>query len=309
MKSKILLILLVSALFTTYTYGQGCSDAGFCSLGILKNNITDSVSARHQAIRFGLNYGLGEQQTSTINPYVEYSLKLGARFNFQSKITATYATGFLGSNFDIGDWYNTISYNAKLNSDNDLNFIAGVKTPFTAGNDKNSAGNSLPLDYQSSIGTYDAIGGINYIVHKTWEFDLAAQIPVIQINKNQFSPTLYSDVRALKFLATNNFRRKSDLLGRIGYYIPLSASSITLKPSLSVIYHLDNDSYENDLGNRTSIANSKGVTLNATIVATKRLSNGNQFEIILGAPFVVRKARPDGLTRDAVINFQYTIAF
>jgi len=302
---KYLIALSAALLIAIGGHAQGCSDAGFCSLGVLKNNLSDSG---RRSLSFGLNYGAGEQATSTINSYVEYSTKISNQFSFQSKITSTYATGFLGSTFDIGDVYGTLNYAPWLSERNSINFIGGVKIPLTTGNDKSKEGKPLPLDYQSSLGTYDAIGGVNYIVNRIWEFDAAIQVPVIQENKNTFFPDEYSDPRVLKFAPTNNFRRKSDVLGRIGYYIQFPQSSVTVKPSLLAVYHSGNDSYENRFGERAVIDNSGGITVNGNIVATKTYKNGNRFEIVVGAPFITRKVRPDGLTRDAIINLQYTIA-
>lgn len=308
---KTFLTLAIIMTMSVEGYAQGCSDAGFCSLGVLKNHIQNSMTTmqKRHAIDFGISYGLGEQNTSTINTYLQYQVNFNSRLSFQSKLTATYATGFLGSTFDAGDVYGTINYSPKINSANSLNFIGGVKIPLSSGNDKNAAGKPLPLDYQASIGTYDAIGGVNYIVNRKWEFDAAVQVPVIQENKSTYFPDEYTDPRTLKFAPTNNFRRKSDLLGRIGYYFNLPKSAIALKPSLSGIYHVGTDTYENRFGDRIFIDGSQGFTLNGSIVATKTFKNANRFEIVVGTPFIVRKVRPDGLTRSSVINFQYTVAF
>jgi len=308
---KNLLFVITALLFSINSYGQGCSDAGFCSLGALKNNIADSslTQKKFKSFDLGLNFGLGEQQTFTLNPYIIYNTKVSSSVSFQSKLTATYATGFLGDAFNIGDVYGTFSYSPRLKTDNTLSFIGGVKVPLSSGNSKNADGRPLPLDYQASIGSYDGIAGINYIIHRSWEFDAAIQAPLIQINKSTFFPDEFTDPRIAKFPSTNDFRRKSDLLGRVGYYFYLYHSSFIIKPSLSAIYHVGNDTYENRFGGRTTIDGSQGLTLNGSIVATKQLSNGNKFEIVVGSPFIVRKERPDGLTRSGVINFQYTIAF
>jgi hypothetical protein len=308
---KFIYIGIIAMAISFESYAQGCSDAGFCSLGALKNHIDDTVSSiqKKHAIDFGLNYGLGEEKTSTINAYAEYLVKFNNRFSFQSKITATYASGFLGNTFDVGDVYGTINYTPKTSGSNTINFIGGVKIPITTGNNKNSEGKPLPLDYQASIGTYDAIGGFNYIVNKKWEFDAAVQVPVIQVNKSTYLPDEFTDPRVLKFAPTNNFRRKSDVLGRLGYYIYLPKSSVIIKPSLSGIYHVGTDTYENRFGDRTNIDGSRGFTLNGSIVATKQFKNSNQLEVVIGTPFIVRKVRPDGLTRSGVVNVQYTIAF
>jgi hypothetical protein len=299
-------IFLVAAclLISAGGYAQGCSDAGFCSLGILKNNV-ESLSGH--TLTFGGNYGLGEEQTNTFNPYLEYSARFNDQFSFSGKLTATYASGFLGSAFDIGDLYGSITYTPKINPDNALRFIGGVKVPLTNSDEKNSDGKPLPLDYQSSIGTYDVIAGVNYIIHKKWEFDAGVQIPVYQVDKNTFFPDDYTDPRAEKFPPTNDFRRESDVLGRVGYYINLPDSWV-LKPNLLLLYHLGEDSYEDNFGSRQAIDGSRGFTLNAALTAVKTFKNKNSLEVILASPIFSRKVRPDGLTRDLVINLQYSIA-
>ncbi len=303
---KHLFIFIITLLTYSQILAQGCSDAGFCSLGDLKNH--NEPDSSRKSISVGLNYGLGEEGTSTINSYLEYTQMLGNRFGFQSKITATYAAGFLGSNFTIGDLFATLTYKPAISGKNDLNFIGGLKIPLTDGNAKNNNNLPLPLDYQATIGTYDAIAGLNYIVDKKWEFDAAVQIPLIQQNNSTFFPELYTDPRIIKFAPTNNFKRQSDVLARLGYYIQIPHSGITLKPSLLAIYHVGDDTYLNQSGNRTTISGSQGLTLNGTVVATKKFNSGNRFEVVFGTPFIVRQVRPDGLTRGLVVNFQYTIA-
>lgn len=302
---KYLFTLMLSALAITRGFSQGCSDAGFCSLGVLKN-YTESP-ARH-TLSIGSSYGLGEGSTSTINPYLEYGVKSGEHFSYSAKITATYATGFLGSVFDAGDIYGNVTYSSPTATGNVFNFIGGVKIPLTTSNDKNSAGKPLSLDYQSSIGTYDVIGGVNYVVHQKWEFDAGVQLPFYQHNKSTFFPADYTDPRTVKFAPTNNFRRNSDVLGRIGYYIRLN-NSFMLKPNVLGVYHLGTDTYEDRLGARQDISGSKGITINGALTAVKTFKNKSSLEVIAATPFAVRKIRPDGLTRDLVINVQYSIAW
>ena len=122
---KHLFIFIITLLTYSQILAQGCSDAGFCSLGDLKNH--NEPDSSRKSISVGLNYGLGEEGTSTINSYLEYTQMLGNRFAFQSKITATYAAGFLGSNFTIGDLFATLTYKPAISGKNDLNFIGGLK--------------------------------------------------------------------------------------------------------------------------------------------------------------------------------------
>lgn len=304
MKRFILATVLILAI--KLCFSQGCSDAGFCSLGALKDVNLNSTS-KH-SIDIGSNIGIGEQNTFTVNPYLQYNYEAGKHFSIQTKVTATYADGFLGSIFEVGDIYGLVTYTVRKQALNPVRILVGVKIPLTSANSKNGEGQPLPLDYQSSIGTYDIITGFNYIIRKKLEFAAGFQAPVIQINKNSFFPEEHGDQRAKEFPPTNNFRRKPDVLLRAGYYVKLS-SSVTIKPNLLGIYHLGKDTYENRFGNTTSIEGSAGLTLNVGMVATKQFNNGNRLELIAASPIIARDVRADGLTRKAAFNLQYSIPF
>jgi hypothetical protein len=304
MKNFIFLLLLSA--FTGKSFAQGCSDAGFCSLGALKGINTHAAEKRR--IDIGSNIGTGEESTFTINPYLQYTQELGKHFSVSGKVTATYANGFLGNSFGIGDFYGIATY--KANDDHatsNIRILAGVKIPFTSSNQKNNDGRALPLDYQSSLGTYDAILGFNYILHKHWEFNAGVQVPVIHNNKNTFFPQEYSDKRAESFAPTNYFKRKSDVLLRSGYYFT-TGKGFTIKPGVLAIYHVGNDTYEDQFGKRASINGSKGLTLNGTIMVSKQFKNKTSLELIAATPFIVRDVRADGLTRSFVANVQYSIS-
>ncbi len=305
---KYLFCSLCLVLITFSAISQGCSDAGFCSLSILKNRQASHTQKNNLGI--GIGYGLGDEQTNTINPYLTYTRKFSAQFSAQVKLTAVSASGFLGSNFNVGDVFVSGIYAPKLkNTKNQLGIIGGFKIPLTVANDKNKNGLPLPLDYQSSIGTFDAIIGVNYIINNKIEINGGLQLPLVQSNKNSFFPEEYTDPRAKTFAPTNNFKRKADVLVRLGYYLPVGTSAITIKPNLLAIYHTGNDTYVNKLGQTTTLNNSTGLTLNAGINATKDFKNKHQLELVLATPIVARTIRPDGLTRKAVINLEYKIPF
>ncbi|WP_276502671.1 hypothetical protein [Terrimonas pollutisoli] len=304
---KHLLFVLCCLVISNKLRAQGCSDAGFCSLGILKTN-APSASKKY-SLAIGANYGAGEQSTNTFNPYLEYAVRFNNRISGQVKMTAVYASGFLGSTFNVGDIFGFVNYAVKTKNSNRLSLLSGVKIPLSHANDKNDEGKPLPLDYQSSVGTFDIVEGINYIIKEKWELNAGIQIPVIHKNKNTFFPDEYTDPRISHFAATNNFKRKSDALLRLGHYFYFKQSSITLKPNILAIYHLGEDSYENRLGMRQKIKGSDGLTMNAGIIATKRFHNENDLELIVAAPFVVRDTRSDGLTRSVVVNIQYRFRF
>jgi hypothetical protein len=303
MIKKYLLFLMLTTL-SANIYAQGCSDAGFCSLGALKN-VSGYDQPKHQ-LDFGFNFGYGEQKTLTYNPYVQYGVALNQHWHIQGKLTSTYAKGYLGEKFNLGDVFGVATYTP---TNSNLHFIGGIKIPLTTANDKNAAGLALPLDYQSSLGTYDVIGGVNYIFRKHLELNLALQLPVIQNNNSTFSPGLYpADSRTNNFPPTTNFERKPDLLFRLGYYIKLPAA-ISLKPNLLAIYHLGQDTFEDPQGIRNQLIGTKGLTINQGIILAKQFENNNRLELVAAMPIKARQVRADGLTRKWVLNIQYSLAF
>lgn len=307
MTKQLFLSIFFIATLSLRVLSQGCSDAGFCSLGALKNVSGDSQPKR--MLDIGFNFGYGEQKTLTYNPYIQYGVVLNERLSFQGKLTSTYASGFLGSKFNLGDVYGVLTYTPTNYPNSSLRFIGGVKIPLTTANDKNTAGLTLPMDYQSSIGTYDVIAGVNYVYSRHLEIDAALQVPVIQNNKSSFFPDNFApDSRLNNFPPTNQFRRQPDVLFRLGYYINLPAA-ISLKPNLLAIYHTGNDSYLNRMGVRTDLVSSQGLTINEGINITKQFGNNNRLELIAAMPVKGRKSRPDGLTRKWILNLQYSIAF
>jgi len=167
----------------------------------------------------------------------------------------------------------------------------------------------LPLDYQSSLGTYDLVGGISYLFKKRIDISAGVQIPVINNNKNSFFTDEYSDTRVNNFASTNLFERKPDALLRLGYFLPIQKQSISIKPNLLFIYHLGDDNYTNRFNTKQAITGSNGLTLNAGINLVKTFANKNELELIAATPLIVRDVRADGLTRSAVLNIQYKVAF
>ncbi|MBC8034727.1 MAG: hypothetical protein H7Y03_11310 [Chitinophagaceae bacterium] len=300
---KIIFTVGVFFILLATTFAQGCSDAGFCSLGGLKGSKPFAVI---HLLSIGSGFGAGEEGTSIIQSYLEYTYRHSDKWSFQTKLTSLYASGFLGKAFNLGDIYGLATYSLSNSKRNKWSLLGGFKIPLTASNAKHK-GRPLPMDYQSGVGTYDIIAGVNYLLNEEWEFSTGVQIPLININKNTFFPDEYEDIRATNFSPTNNFRRNADVLLRVGRAFN-AGNNLTLKPSLLSIFHVGEDSYENRFGRRSSIDGSGGLTLNAGLNVTKSFSDGNQLELIVASPFIVREERPDGLTRSFVVNLQYSFS-
>lgn len=285
----------------SYTWSQGCSDAGICSVN--KGFTADSLLLKNN-LEFSSIYSLGEADVQYVSHYLSYTKRFNNRFAFTSKVTLSTATGSFGTRTQFGDAFLIGNYSFEAKNNKQWSALLGFKFPFTASNLKIN-GYSLPLDYQSSLGTIDVFLGTN--VHfKKWDFNAALQIPVINLNKNSYFKE-YSGTD--DFPSTNLFERKPDALIRATYTIKTPNHKLTFKPNVLFIYHLGEDTFENIFGQRESIKGSDGLTLNGNLISTYHINTKNQIELSLATPFVVREIRPDGLTRSLVLGVNYQYSF
>lgn len=299
MKKKVLIIVWL--FLVDVGYSQGCSDAGICSVskGFQQGEITFKNDLEISAI-----YSLGEADLVYVSPYVSYTKRFNERYSFTAKVTFSTATGSFGTRSQFGDAFLVGNYVFKEKNNRQWSALLGFKFPFTASNLKIN-GYSLPLDYQSSLGTIDVFVGTNYR-YKKWNFNLALQLPVINLNKNSyFSEYAGTD----DFPSTNLFQRQPDALIRATYTIQTVNKRISFKPNLLFIYHIGEDSFENIFGQREHIKESDGLTINGNLLTSYKLTAQSQIELSIATPFVVRTIRPDGLTRSFVAGLQYQYSF
>jgi hypothetical protein len=306
-KKPLLIVAFFSCAYAGWT--QGCSDAGFCTIGPLRQT-TLKDTAKWQSLSIGMAAGQGDGGVLVLTPYLQYDWQVNNRWALQTKITANYANGNLGNAFGAGDAFVTATHRKILKSRWQLMYTAGVKLPFN-GSDLSFEGRPLPMQYQSSLGTIDAIAGITF-ANRLWQFSAGAQVPLSGENKNGFLPEFWNNSKdALEFPPSYRLLRKSDLLLRVSRTL-VNKSAWQMNAGLLGIYHVADDEYMNPLaGSNSSIAlvGSKGLTLNATAHAVWQLNNRAHIGLTAAAPLVVREVRPDGLTRSWVIAPEFVFRF
>lgn len=304
MKTRItiLLSLLIVFISENTILGQGCSDAGICTVSGIKPGMFDTLSGSKNKIVLGGSIAKADHDISIIGNYLEYSRNISNKFSFHSKITSIRQEGNQISNFKLSDFY--VISNFLIN--NYSKILVGIKIPLSDANSKKD-NYSLPMDYQSSLGTFDLILGLNF---KIKQFQLAIGYEqALTKNKNEFLAEDFPSWHVLNdFQSTNHFRRKADALVRLAYpYTPLSKLKIT--PAVLAIYHLANDEYDNAFNTTLEIIGSKGLTLNGNLFIDYELHPKHSVQLSGGFPFVVRDNRPDGLTRKYVLNLEYGFKF
>jgi hypothetical protein len=312
----ITLLFTLSILSVKNTPGQGCSDAGVCTLHSIKNNAEahESKEGKKNDLTIGFGYGKGERSINNYTGYIEYTRSLSKRTSVTGKLSYGAISGELANTSGLGDLFLSVNHafdlpagKAGVKKKWQKSFVVGVKLPFD-GSDIAKNGIQLPMPYQTSLGTIDLVLALNYS-RKAWGATLALQQPLKARNENKFLPGDYpSTPVTLKYWPTNEFERKGDLVGRVSYNIKTS-NRFSIRPSLLGIYHLANDTYIDNAKNRIPIYNSKGLTLNGVVFLDYKLKKGNGFELSFGTPFIVRDQRPDGLTRKFVASLEYQFSF
>lgn len=303
------------ALASAKSFAQGCSDAGFCSVGTLKSEATDSsnVSPYKNKISLIPSIGIGEDNTFILTPALQYDRQFNQSWSIQTKFTVNYANGNLGKAFGLGDVIQSCSYLIPSHQKCRVSFTLGAKIPLSNSN-LTQNGSALPMTYQSSLGTLDLIAGIGL---KLYEFKAAfgLQAPLVNLysstgtrSANTYLPEKSNPEYADRYPATNGFKRASDLLFKLEYNWK-TTKRFNLIPGALAIYHLAKDSYLDQSHSTIPITGSDGLTLNLIATAAYKITKSLRASITAGFPVIVREVRPDGLTRRFVVGPEISYQF
>ncbi len=297
-----LIAITLFCLITNYSYGQGCSDAGFCTLNSFKPNNIDSTQVLNNQFKIGAFFGNADNSISVYGNYLEYNRQLTNKFGLDLKLTTLSQNGNGISTFGLSDIFLNTIYKVSEK----VKLTLGAKIPLSKA-DKTNDNLPLTMDYQASLGTFDLIFGFGYEFKKI-QVVAAIQQPLTQ-NNNQFIATNYpTNSNLRKFQSTNKFERSGDVLLRVSYPINIT-SKLKLTPSILPIYHLTNDKYTDEFNVKKEIIGSQGLTLNGNAYLDYEINSKNIIQLNLGIPFIVRDIRPDGLTRSFIANIEYRIKF
>lgn len=296
------MLLLLTSLSQT-AKGQGCSDAGFCTIHSFKPAADDSIeSDKNNIIKFGISNGKADHSISILGSYFEYDRQLSQKFSIDIKLSFMSQNGNSIGSSGLSDLFVSTNYSITKA----FKFTFGTKIPLNDGN-KSKSGSPLPMGYQSSLGTLDMILGIAW-QYENIKFVFALQQPLRQ-NNNRFLAENYPLSSIFRqFQSTNKYIRRGDFLFRASYPINVT-KKMTLTPSALPIYHFKDDKFSDSNGVEMKISGSQGLTLNGNIYADYAINASNSIGLNFGMPFKSRRIRPDGLTRSYVLTLEYKVTF
>lgn len=298
----VLLTVAAWGLSSNDSRGQGCSDAGFCTINSFKPNSTGEKKQLASHVKVGAFGGTADNSISVFGTYVEYGKRLSKRVAIDAKVTTIAQTGNNISTFGLADIFISTTFQV----DKNIRLTLGAKAPLMNAN-KTQNNVPLPMDYQSSLGTFDFVAGIGFQLKK-WQLMAAIQQPLTQNNNQFFASSYPNDSKLRSFQSTNGFKRAGDVLLRVAYPVTLH-SKWKFTPSLLPIYHLANDRYMDENRIEREIIGSRGLTLNANTFIDYEINTKNAIQLNIGIPLVIRDVRPDGLTRGFIASLEYRINF
>ncbi len=311
-----LLTLFVLASSVTL-FGQGCSDAGFCTMGAMKPDQPYNKHIQLKLNSMDLSFYRG---TTSLTPVIyvataDLNFSLSGKNTFQVKLPYQAITGRLANTSGVGDISLCFTRNIKSTDQYSLNLSVGTKIPTNNSDKANDTGRPLPMYYQTSLGTYDFISGIS-LINRQWLFATGIQIPLNQ-NKNQFVWSAWDGHEEKEYVDRYNqardLRRGVDVMLRVERNFRFARFNFTL--GLLPIYRITQDEFTKSgkpAGStieRVSPPEAKGLALSGIFTTGYNFNVRNGVKLLLGRKIVQRKTNPDGLTREFVSSITYSYRF
>ncbi len=311
---RILATLLPALFLTASVFAQGCSDAGFCTMGAMKPdqpfNKKIELRLRSMEVTF-------YRASTTLTPIIysataDMNFSLNSKTSFQLKVPFQVVHGRLAKTSGMGDISLCLTRSVYKTERFDVNVSLGTKIPTNHSNKTTDDGAPLPMYYQTSLGTYDAIAGVS-VISRNWLFATGIQHAFNQ-NKNEFfwgdahwlaRPELTAYIH--EYAPARNLRRGTDVMFRAERNFRFSRLNFSIG-ALSII-RINRDEITAADGTRTRPDKAHGMALSALATAGYSFNVRTGVRLLVGHKIINRDINPDGLTRELITTVSYFYRF
>lgn len=290
---------------------QGCSDAGFCTMGAMKPDqpFNKKIELKLRSMEISFYRG-----STSLTPVIyvataDLNFSLNSKTSFQLKLPYQGVTGRLANTSGMGDISLCLTRNIFKGENFDVNLSVGGKLP-TNNSDKDANGYPLPMYYQTSLGSFDFITGIS-LINRNWLFATGIQ-HAFNKNDNQFLWTAWEggpeDIAYVqKYSNSKELKRGTDIMLRAERNFRFSQWNFTL--GLLPIYRINHDEITSGDGKRIKPDGTTGLALSAIVTTGYSFDVRSGVRLLIGHKLVQRDENPDGLTRELVTSLSYYYRF
>lgn len=296
---------------------QGDSDPGFSSVGAMRTAaglaITDEEYENQKVqLSVGTGFAKGEQDVKLVIPQLEMRIPALEMGYFDVRLPMQATTGDLAHIWGLGDLTVTYTHFIANPEGWSFQFTGGGLFGMGTANQTDGKTRTLPMAYQSSLGSTDVIVGANAMFKQYVTIAAAYQQPVFRYNDNDYiRSTPYNDplYSNSTYEVGRRLYRNGDVMLRVEGHYGGTRAGISAGPL--AIYHLRNDLYMDRQGYYHEIKDSKGFTLNLAGNAFLRFGRYASFklDVSAGIPVVDRDAIPDGTKRQWLVIPRFTYFF
>ena len=291
--------------FSVGVFGQGCSDAGFCTMGAMRPNQSfgTGTSIKLRSIELSQNAGVTKFHDVILTSLADINIGVGKRGSIQLKLPYTFVSGALANTNGLGDISYAYSHALLIKNNYQLTATLGGKLPANTSNKESADGRPLPMYYQTSLGTYDLVAGISFITRK-WLIATGYQ-QAFNKNENSFRWSEWNDSpqkpTALAYPPSWNLQRGKDIMFRVERNFRSTKWNGYI--GLLTIYRITKDEITKGTEanqTRVKVSGTTGPAITALTGIGYRFSTRVALKGMFGLKLLSRDSNPDGLSRDFV---------
>lgn len=318
---RISFLILTACLLSRFSFAQGCSDAGFCTMGAMKPDQAFNKKIKLKLRSIEVSYYYGESTTSPIINVanIDASFSITNNLGLQIKLPYQWVTGNFDNTSGMGDISLSATQRISSNDKYDISATVGMKIPSNDANIKDSGskrpsseGLALPMYYQTSLGSYDIVAGASFINSK-WLIATGIQAALTS-NNNEFwrgewfPPTYPDEGYVLTYDNATKLKRGTDIMLRVERNFRFSNYSFNI--GLLPIYRITKDQIaDRTTGEYNKLEGTTGLALTALTSFTYNFDVTNSIKLSYGRKITDRSVNPDGLTRNQVFIVAYGFRF
>lgn len=300
-------------------WAQGCSDAGFCTIGAMRPNqkFNNSVNLKIRTVEYTSYAGVADFNTNGgylydyfLSQIIDANIGITSKATLQVKLPINTTLGNLANITGLSDLSLSGTLNLASKRKYSINASVAFKIPLGKPNMTLSDGRPLPMYYQPTLGTYDAIVGLSYSTNQ-WLLATGFQAPLNK-NENEFlwslwNKTIDSAVASI-YPRANGLKRGYDVMLRVERNFRFSKWNAYI--GLLPIYRLKKDEFLNaKTQTYEAVEGSDGLAMTLLLGGGYKISVHSALKLLVGTRVLKRGSNPDGLSRLGVTSLSYEYTF